>query len=545
MKFALAQTNPTIGAFSENIQKICNFSEQAKKNGADVVIFPELSICGYPPKDLLERQEFIEDSIKALWELIDKIKGITVICGGISKNNSDVGRPIFNSIFVFKDGKILQRGDKRLLPTYDVFDEARYFAPGQRSSWVKIGEKKIGLSVCEDIWNDKDLFPRHLYPVDPVEELFKEKVDLFINISASPFNLGKPKFRKHLLTHLAQKYRRPFFYINQVGGQDSLIFDGNSMAVDHKGELIAHASDFKEDIIFVDIEKLKGETHPTSSCDEEALLKALSIGLFDYMRRTGFKKIVLGLSGGIDSSVTAVIAVKTLGAENVLGVLMPSPFTSKESIEDAMGLAKNLGIKTIKIPITNIFNAYLKELAPVFKGYPTDTTEENIQARIRGNILMAISNKFGHLVISTGNKSELAVGYCTLYGDLSGGFALICDVPKTMVYKLAYFLNREREIIPHRVLIKPPSAELRPNQKDQDELPPYEIVDTVIHMYLELGASPDEIIAKGLDPDLVKRVIRMIDKSEYKRQQAPFGPRVTSRAFGCGRRYPVAHGYKL
>ena len=545
MKFALVQTDPTIGAFSENIQKICNFSEQAKKNGADVVIFPELSVCGYPPKDLLERQEFIEDSIKALWELIDKIKDITVICGGISKNNSDVGRPIFNSIFVFKDGKILQRGDKRLLPTYDVFDEARYFAPGQQSSWVKIGDKKIGLSICEDIWNDKDLFPRHLYPVDPVEELSKEGVDLFINISASPFHLGKPDFRQRLLTHLAQKYKRPFLYINQVGGQDSLIFDGNSMAVDHKGELIAHASDFKEDIIFVDIKKLKGEKHPTSSCDEEALLKALSIGLFDYMRRTGFKKIVLGLSGGIDSSVTAVIAAKTLGAENVLGVLMPSPFTSKESIEDATELAKNLGIKTITVPINNIFNAYLKELAPIFKGYPTDATEENIQARIRGNILMAISNKFGHLVISTGNKSELAVGYCTLYGDLSGGFALICDVPKTMVYKLAYFLNREGEIIPHRVLIKPPSAELRPNQKDQDELPPYEIVDTVIHMYLELGASPDEIIAKGLDPDLVKKVIRMIDRSEYKRQQAPFGPRVTSRAFGCGRRYPVAHGYRL
>ncbi len=545
MKVALVQINPTIGAFSENISKICNFSEKAKQLKADIVIFPELAICGYPPKDLLERQEFIEDSIKALWELIDKIKDITVICGGISKNNSDVGRPIFNSIFVFRDGKILQRGDKRLLPTYDVFDEARYFAPGQRSSWVILNNKKIGLSVCEDIWNDKDLFPRHLYPVDPVEELSKEEVDLFINISASPFNLGKPEFRKHLLSHLAQKYNKPFLYINQVGGQDSLIFDGNSMAVDQQGNIIAHASDFKEDIILVDLDNLKGDIHPISSCDEQALLKALSLGLYDYMRRTGCKKIVLGLSGGIDSSVTAVIAAKTLGAENVLGVLMPSPFTSKESIEDATTLADNLGIKTVRVPITNIFQAYLDELAPIFKDKKADVTEENIQARIRGNILMAISNKFGHLVISTGNKSELAVGYCTLYGDLSGGFALICDVPKTMVYKLAHFLNKDQEIIPHRVLIKPPSAELRPNQKDQDELPPYEIVDTVIHLYLELGATPDEIIAKGLNPKLVKKVIRMIDRSEYKRQQAPFGPRVTSRAFGCGRRYPVAHGYRL
>ncbi len=547
MKVALAQINPTIGAFSDNIRKIVSLSEKARILGCSVIIFPELAICGYPPRDLLERDDFINDAQTSLNQVISSIQGITTICGSIALNDTGVGRRLFNSAFCFKNGELLARADKRLLPTYDVFDEARYFASGTTSVYVDISGLRIGLTICEDIWNDKDIFPAHLYPVDPVADLSSCGSDVFVNIAASPFNLGKPQFREKLLRHLASKYRAPFLYVNQVGGQDSLVFDGNSMAVDKTGRVVARCGDFVEDLLVVELsqEKVSGAQHDVSGCSEEALIKALELGLLDYMRRSGFKKAVLGLSGGIDSALSATIAMRALGPENVLGVLMPSPFTSKESIEDALELAEKLKIDTITIPINDIFESYLKSLSPVFSDMPVDTTEENIQARIRGNILMAISNKFGHIVISTGNKSELAVGYCTLYGDLSGGYALICDVPKTMVYRLAGFLNKDKVLIPERILTKPPSAELRMNQKDQDELPPYELVDTVIHMYLEKGASPDDIIAEGLDPAMVKKVIRMIDRSEYKRQQVPFGPKVTSRAFGCGRRYPVAHGYRF
>ncbi|MDL1959094.1 MAG: NAD+ synthase, partial [Deltaproteobacteria bacterium] len=431
----------------------------------------------------------------------------------------------------------------RLLPSYDIFDETRYFEPGTGSVPVSFKGLSLGITICEDIWNDSDLFPEHNYPVNPVAELAEKGTDVFITINSSPFDIKKAAFRYNILRHLATKYRRPFFYINAVGGQDCLIFDGSSMAVDHAGKIMAQAKDFSEDLVTCDTDTLQGEKHMVSASKEETVVKALELGLKDYTIRCGFSKVVLGLSGGIDSSVTAAVAAKAIGPENVLGVIMPSPYTSEASIEDAEALARNLEIQTITIPISDIFDSYLKTLEPVFSGKDRDVTEENIQARIRGNLLMAISNKFGHLVLSTGNKSELAVGYCTLYGDLSGGFALILDLPKTMVYEVAGYLNSEGEIIPKRVLTKAPSAELRPGQKDQDDLPPYEILDLILERYLEQNTPPDRIIAEGFNQETVYRIVQMVDRSEYKRHQAPMGPRVTSRAFGYGRRYPVCHGY--
>ncbi len=539
MKIALAQFDAVIGDFEENISKMKAQAEKAIAKGCDLVVFPEMCICGYPPKDLLERKDFILDTLKATKKAVESINDIGVIAGTIDENPSGQGKPLFNTAILFENGKILHKAHKRLLPSYDVFDETRYFEPGQGGSPVEYKGRNIGLTICEDIW----FAPLH-YEINPVQALSDKGADLFVTISASPFDIYKAEQRKRLLESLSSTYKSPFLYCNTVGGQDCILFDGRSEAFAPEKGLFAQASDFREDVIVLDSLSFDGEIHPVTQSSEEAIIEALKLGLTDYMKKCGFSKVVLGLSGGIDSSVTCTIAVQALGPENVLGVLMPSPYTSTHSIEDAEALAANLRIETVTLPITEIFSAYIETLSPIFEGMKMDVTEENIQARIRGNLLMALSNKLGHLVLSTGNKTELAVGYCTLYGDLSGGYALISDVPKTMVYKLAAFLNSHKELIPARVLTKPPSAELRPDQKDQDDLPPYEIIDTILEHYLERNTTIQELAAIGYDMEIVKRITSMVDRSEYKRRQAPIGPKVTSRAFGCGRRYPISHKYR-
>ncbi|MFO8241020.1 MAG: NAD+ synthase [Dissulfuribacterales bacterium] len=544
VKIGLAQYNPTVGAFQNNVVQMAGLALKAREKGCELVIFPELAISGYPPLDLLERREFIQENLRATDRLMSEVKGIAVLYGCVSLNTKGGGKPIYNTAVLFEDGKVLARVHKRLLPSYDIFDEARYFEPGTECEPVNLKGLSLGITICEDIWNDSDVFSERHYSVNPVAELAEKGADVFITINSSPFDVEKAASRYRILSRLAAKYHSLFLYINAVGGQDCLIFDGGSMAVDLTGKIIAQTKDFAEDLVTVDTDTGQGEKHKVSSSREEAVVKALRLGLKDYTGRCGFSKVILGLSGGIDSSVTAVVAAQAIGPANVLGVIMPSPYTSEASIEDAEALARKLGIQTIVIPISGIFDSYLKTLEPFFKGKGRDVTEENIQARIRGNLLMAISNKFGHLVLSTGNKSELAVGYCTLYGDLSGGFALISDLPKTMVYKVAVYLNSEKEIIPGRVLTKAPSAELRPGQKDQDYLPPYDIMDAILEKYLEQNTPPDRIIAEGFHSNTVYRIIQMVDRSEYKRQQVPMGPRVTTRAFGYGRRYPVCHGYR-
>ena len=545
MKIALAQTNITIGAFEETAEKIKDFCNSAKDKGCQLICFPELAITGYPPKDLLERHDFIKKAQNTLKTLLYEIKNIGVIIGTVTKNEKGVGKPLFNSAVFFKDGKILSIINKQLLPTYDVFDEARYFRPGKPSVPIEFNGYKIGITICEDIWNEPGLCSScETYDIDPVEDLIKKGANFVINISSSPFFIGKPALREKYLKSLSDKYQVPFAYCNSIGGQDCLVFDGGSFATLPKKGKIAQGYDFKEDLVIFDLKSGRGQIRNISSTTEEEATNALILALRDYTRRCGIKKVTLGLSGGIDSSLTACLAVKALGKKNVLGVIMPSKYTSKESIEDAEQLSRNLDIKSVILPISTIFDSYLKELSPIFDALPPNVAEENIQARIRGNLLMAISNKLGHMVLSTGNKSELAVGYCTLYGDMSGGYALISDLPKTFVYKVAHFINTKEQLIPKRVFEKPPSAELRPGQTDQDDLPPYEILDSILELYLEKRLDASEIIKYGFNEAIVKKVLSMVEKNEYKRLQAPLGPKITQKAFCCGRRYPVAHGYR-
>ncbi len=547
MKIAIAQFDSAIGSFDANIDKMVHFASDAADRGCRLVVFPELAVCGYPPKDFLEHREFVEGNLKALERLIESVKGIAVLCGYVEPNKHETGKPNYNTAILFENGSILAKVYKRLLPAYDIFDETRYFEPGDDFTPVEFHGKRLGIAICEDIWNDNEFMSRSPYEIDPVRELANNGTDIFITISASPFDMGKIELRYRMLKHLSSKYNRPFLYANVVGGQDSIVFDGHSLAYDQNGTLMARAKAFEEDLIVIDLDAGKGDIHPVPQSREETLVNALVLALKDYMARCGFRSVVLGLSGGIDSSVTAAIAVRALGAENVLGVIMPSPYTSAESIEDAEALARNLGIQTLTIPITDVFHSYLKTLEPVFSGLGPDVTEENLQARIRGNILMALSNKFGHMVLSTGNKSELAVGYCTLYGDLTGGYALLSDVFKTEVYSVARFLNKTNKtgiLIPERVLEKAPSAELRPGQRDQDDLPPYDILDQILEGYLEGRMAPYRFVKRGFDRDVVAKVIQMVDRNEYKRLQAPIGPKVTTKAFGYGRRYPVAHGFR-
>ena len=540
MKIALAQINPTIGDFEGNTDKMMRFIEKTKGLRCDLIIFSELVISGYPPRDLLERRDFLAADKAYLQKLVDSVAGIGVVCGCVTENPNQEGNPLFNSAVLFDEGKILHQAHKRLLPTYDVFDEERHFEPGREYSPFVYKGWKLGLTICEDIWNDKDFFPRRPYPEDPVSRIIEEGANLVINISASPYFAGKREFKWDMLASIARKYKVPLLYVNQVGGNDSLLFDGTSTAFDITGQLVARARDFEEDMVLFDTDTPKGDLHPVSGTELESVLKALTMGTRDYVHKCGFSKAVVGLSGGIDSALTACIAVQALGKENALSVFMPSQYTSKENFEDTERLAKNLGIELVRLPISGIFEAFLKELHPVLKDVATEVTGQNIQARIRGTLLMALSNKLGSLLLATGNKSETAVGYCTLYGDMCGALAVISDVPKMMVYELARFINKDKEVIPSRILEKAPSAELKPDQKDQDDLPPYEKLDRVLKAYVEENKAPDEIIATGIDPSIVQDVVRRVDGNEYKRYQAPPGLKVTTKSFGCGRRYPMA-----
>jgi len=543
MKIALAQINPIIGDFTHNTGKIIAAAEKAIGLSCDLIVFSELIISGYPPRDLLEKKDFIDANLIHLQKLVKSIKGIGVICGVVSKNPNKKGNPLYNSAVLFDNGKILHQAHKRLLPAYDVFDERRYFEPGKECLPFLYKGCQIGLTICEDIWNDKDFFSRRLYPADPLKKMVKEGVNLLINISASPFHVGKRKFKWDLFGSIAKKYKLPLLYSNQVGGNDSVLFDGISLAFDAQGRLAARARDFREDIIVFDTQTQKGDLHPVSETDTESILNGLIMGTRDYVRKCGFSRAVVGLSGGIDSALTAYIAVRALGKENVILIFMPSQYTLKENFEDTKNLAKNLDTKLFNVPIEGVFEKFLQGLSPLFKGVATEVTGQNIQARTRGTILMAISNKLGCLLLSTGNKSELAVGYCTLYGDMNGGLAVISDVPKTMVYRIARFINRDREVIPERIIQKPPSAELKPDQLDQDDLPPYEILDDILKAYIEDNKTAKEIIEMGLEPSIVRDIISRVHQNEYKRHQSPPGLNVTTKSFGCGRRLPIAQRY--
>jgi len=543
MKIAVAQINPIIGDFKYNTEKIRGYAEKARALSCDLVVFPELAITGYPPRDLLEKENFVQANIDNLNKLIETIRGIGVICGFVDRNTSGEGNPLHNAAVLFENGEILFQVQKRLLPTYDVFDEGRYFEPGSECKKFAYKGHRIGLTICEDAWNDKDVFEKRTYHIDPLELIIADGADLIINISASPFFLGKREFRWHMLGSIAEKYRVPLIFANQVGGNDSVLFDGVSAAFDRNGKIIAGARDFEEDLISVDLDAETGDRHAVSGSDPEAVLKALVLGTRDYVTKCGFSKAVVGLSGGIDSALTAWIAVKALGNKNVLAVFMPSKYTSPDNFEDTRELAQNLGIELVQVPIDDVFHEFLKLLSPEGRADSPDVTEQNIQARIRGTILMAFSNRQGALLLSTGNKSELAVGYCTLYGDMNGGLAVISDVPKTVVYQLADFINREGEAIPLRILRKAPSAELKPDQKDQDDLPPYETLDPVLKAYVEDRKGPEDLIQMGFEKDLIKDVIGRVDQNEYKRHQAAPGLKVTSKAFGYGRRYPIAQRF--
>ncbi|OGR03519.1 MAG: NAD+ synthase [Deltaproteobacteria bacterium RIFOXYD12_FULL_53_23] len=552
MKIALIQYNPRIGDFAANIASITGWLEKAKAAGCQLAVLPELALSGYPPQDLLERPAFLDDHDRAFIQLVAKAHeiGIGVVCGLVTRNPDPMGKPLHNSAVLFSEGEVLFTTHKQLLPSYDVFDEARYFEPGTDNGTFCYQGLHLGLTICEDIWNDKSLFARPLYATDPVPAMLAKAetpVDLLINIAASPFNIGKGAIRQKIFTNLCQRHHLPLIYVNQVGGQDSLIFDGDSVALDKHGVITAQAARFVEDMVVVDTDTWQGQIHHTPADAEQEtaeVCEALVLGTRDYVRKCGFSKVVIGLSGGVDSALTAAIASLALGPENVLGMALPSPYSSPDSIEDAEQVARNLGLDFTILPITGLFETFLTSLAPIFAGAKPDVTEQNLQARIRGNLLMAIANKQGRLLLSTGNKSENAVGYCTLYGDMSGGLAVIADVPKQLVYALCRHLNRDGEVIPWRTIEKPPSAELAPNQKDEDDLPPYPVLDAILAAYLEEHRSIAEIVAMGFAQAIVEDVIRRILVNEYKRKQAPLGLKVTTKAFGLGRRYPTAEGYR-
>ncbi|MDH7596451.1 MAG: NAD+ synthase [Methanothrix sp.] len=536
MRAALLQINTTVGDLEGNASLIRKAVESLD---ADLAITHEMSLLGYPPRDLLLMPGFVSKAWDVLRRLALDLKDSPPVLVGIPEPNiSDTGRTLFNSAALLADGSVKQIFRKTLLPAWDLFDEERYFEPASGPQMLNIKGRTFGISICEDIWNDRSPFGRRRYQRDPLEDL--RGADCFINMSASPFTAGKHLRREMMLSTIARKYGVPLIYVNQVGGNDDLVFDGRSCAFTPSGELMARAAAFEEDVLVVDMDSHSGHVSRDDFSPESEIWRALVLGTRDYVRKCGFTSAVIGLSGGIDSSLTAAVAAEALGPENVTGVLMPSPYTSRESMENALELARNLRIKTITIPITEIMMAFERTLEPVFRDVKRDVTEENIQARIRGNILMALSNKFGHIVLSTGNKSELAVGYCTIYGDMSGGFSVLSDVPKTMVYRIARWINRRGAVIPPRVLERAPSAELRPGQRDQDVLPPYEILDEILHRHIEQHQSEEEIASAGFDPELVRYVLRMIKTAEFKRKQAPPGIRVTDRAFGSGWRMPIA-----
>jgi NAD+ synthase (glutamine-hydrolysing) len=543
MKIALSQFNPTVGDLSGNAARILSLAEQALARGAKLAVFSELCLCGYPPQDLLERPAFIDRNLKELKELAKKLP-LPAIIGYAGRVKKGRGKAIANKAALLCGGRIVFEQNKMLLPTYDVFDESRYFQPAERQTVYDFANQQLGITICEDVWNDKNFWPNMLYERDPVTELVTQGSTLLLNISASPYTIDKRSLRFDMLRSIAKTHHRPVVYVNQVGGNDSLIFDGASLALTADGKIAAQALAFEEDLVMFDTETGQGEIHPQPKQEIEYANRALVLGTRDYVSKCGFKRVLVGLSGGIDSAVVAAIAVDALGAANVQGVSMPGPFSSTGSKDDAKALAQNLGVELIPLPIGGVFEAYRQALAPAFGDRPVDVAEENIQARIRGNYLMALSNKFGSMVLSTGNKSELAVGYCTLYGDMAGGLAVISDVPKLMVYELARWINRERELIPRATIDKPPSAELRPDQKDEDSLPPYDVLDRILKAYIEDLKSPQDIADKyGFDLRLVKDIALLVDRSEYKRKQAAPGLKITSRAFGFGRPFPIAQRF--
>ena len=542
MKIALAQINPTVGDFTGNLEKIIAVSRRAAAQGARLTVFSELALCGYPPADFLEKPSFLARCRAAVDELAAATRELStaVLAGVALLAERESGKPAVNAAVLLDGGRLLLEQHKRLLPFYDVFDEQRYFAPSQPQKVVELDGLRLAITICEDAWNDKNFWPRRLYTVDPVEELMRQQPAVLINLSSSPFWHGKRALRRQMLSALARRDGVPVLFTNQVGGNDSLIFDGSSMALNASGELIAQAASFEEDLIVVDPFNAPVVSAPEED-DTEAAYRALVLGTRDYVRKCGFKKALVALSGGIDSALVAAIATEALGAENVLGIGMPSPYSSAGSIDDSRELAANLGIRFEVIPISGLFAEFTRSLEPLFAGTTPDTTEENIQSRIRGCLLMALSNKFSALVLTTGNKSEMAVGYCTLYGDMVGALAVIGDLVKTRVYAVCRWINRGREVIPRSILEKPPSAELRPDQKDTDSLPPYEVLDPILEAYVERYETPERIAGVNQFPlELVQQVVRLVERSEYKRQQAAPVLKVTSKSFGMGRRFPIA-----
>ncbi len=541
MKIALGQINPTVGDFAGNAAKIIQFSRRAQAEGAGLILFPELSVCGYPPRDLVERPSFVARNRETLERIAGETKGIAVICGVVTPADSETGKSVRNSAALLMDGKVAFIQSKMLLPTYDVFDEMRNFAPAKAQELFSFCGNRMALTICEDAWNDKQFWLKRLYPLDPVDALIRAGGNFVLNISASPFWIGKRQLRRDMLASIARQHKVPVVMVNQVGGNDSLVFDGSSLVLNSEGKVIAQGRSFEEDLITFDSKTLTGEMHEQIAGDEASVYGALVLGTRDYIQKCGFQKAIIGLSGGIDSALTATIAADAVGPENVIGVGMPGPYSSQGSIDDARTLAKNLGIRFELLSINQAYEAYRETLRGVFTGYKEDVTEENLQSRARGMILMALSNKFGAIVLSTGNKSELGVGYCTLYGDMVGGLAVISDVPKTLVYRVSEYVNSRREVIPRATLEKPPSAELRANQKDSDSLPPYDILDAVLEDYVEESHPAERIAAeRGIDIEVVRRVIRLVDRAEYKRQQAAPGLKISPKAFGYGRRFPIA-----
>ncbi len=559
MRIALAQLNFTVGAFEGNFAKIAAAVARARLEQADLVVFSELATTGYPPRDLLTHPRFIDlnlDLLARVAALSDS--RLAILIGYVDRNPSSDEKPLHNSVALCASGRVVDRHHKLLLPTYDVFDEDRYFEPGRQVAPMSLGEWRLGVSICEDVWNDPTFWPKRLYHRDPIAELVAQGSDVMINCSASPFELQKIDVRRRMIRQEALDSRSYFFYLNQVGGNDELVFDGHSIGIDPLGNDVVRLRDFEEDFAVYDVPDPNRESESRAAgaplpvgavlrdvgqSDEETAYRALVLGLGDYVRKCGFRSAVLGLSGGIDSALTACLAVDALGPDRVFSVALPARYSSAHSVDDADALARALGIDHRVIPIDGIFQAYLDQLAPAFAGRQEDVTEQNIQARVRGGVLMALSNKFGHLLLTTGNKSELAVGYCTLYGDMCGGLAAISDVPKTLVYRLARYVNRSRTIIPESTLTKAPSAELKPNQTDQDTLPPYDLLDRIVEAYVERNLDIDGIAALGLDRAVVAEVVRKIDASEYKRRQAAPGIKISSKAFGVGRRYPIAADY--
>jgi NAD+ synthase/NAD+ synthase (glutamine-hydrolysing) len=541
MRIALAQINPTVGDLSGNVDRMARAARDAAGRGANVIVFPELSLTGYPPRDLVEKPSFLDASERELERVARETSGLglSVICGYVARSKAETGKRALNSAAVLEGGQIVFRQSKMLLPTYDVFDEARYFRPGEREDLFVLRGQPMALTICEDAWNDKRYWKHRLYPRDPVEELFGAGAEIMICINASPFNMGKREQRRLIYRAAAKRYSKPVVYVNQVGGNDQLVFDGSSFAMDGKGEIVAAARSFEEDLV------MTGDLHEDFMDECEAVYQALVLGTRDYVRKCGFSKVLIGLSGGIDSALTAAVAVEAVGRENVTGVAMPGPYSSDHSIKDAKEMAERFGINFETISISSVYDCFARTLEPAFHGKGPDVTEENLQSRLRGVTLMALSNKTGALVLTTGNKSELAVGYCTLYGDMCGGLAVISDVPKTMVYQLSRIANRRHNgAIPENVFTKPPSAELRPDQKDTDSLPPYEVLDGILEDYIEQYLTPKQIAeAHSLPLALVQDIVNKVDRNEYKRQQAAPGLKVTTKAFGIGRRFPIAQRF--